>query len=177
MKTAQNSTESLSTPGSTCPCGSQKSYDSCCGTLIKGKAQAATPEALLRSRYSAFVKGEIDYILATHDSETRDQVKKEEIESWSKESQWLGLEVLQIHPESQDGNEAVIDFTARYETGEKTFDHTERSTFRKKNGRWFFHDAQELHIGPYRRVEPKVGRNDPCPCGSGKKFKKCHGNT
>jgi uncharacterized protein YecA (UPF0149 family) len=26
-----------------------------------------------------------------------------------------------------------------------------------------------------RRDHPKVGRNDPCPCGSGKKYKKCHG--
>jgi preprotein translocase subunit SecA len=28
---------------------------------------------------------------------------------------------------------------------------------------------------PLRRSEPKVGRNDPCPCGSGKKYKHCHG--
>ncbi|HAN78623.1 MAG TPA: hypothetical protein DCQ31_13100, partial [Bacteroidales bacterium] len=26
-----------------------------------------------------------------------------------------------------------------------------------------------------RREEPKIGRNDPCPCGSGKKYKSCHG--
>jgi preprotein translocase subunit SecA len=30
-------------------------------------------------------------------------------------------------------------------------------------------------VAPYVREQPKVGRNDPCPCGSGKKFKQCHG--
>jgi len=161
----------------TCPCGSQKAYESCCGEFISGKKAPPTAEALLRSRYTAFVKGEIDYILSTHDAETRDQVKRDEIESWAKESSWLGLEILQIHPEAADGNEAMIDFMARYETDGKTYDHTERSAFKRKNGKWFFYDAQELQIGPFRRSEPKVGRNDPCPCGSGKKFKKCHANA
>jgi uncharacterized protein YecA (UPF0149 family) len=35
------------------------------------------------------------------------------------------------------------------------------------------HEAEE----PYRRVTAKVGRNDPCSCGSGKKFKKCCGKA
>ncbi|TAM83683.1 MAG: hypothetical protein EPN47_04920 [Acidobacteria bacterium] len=30
---------------------------------------------------------------------------------------------------------------------------------------------------PYRRSQPKIGRNQPCPCGSGKKFKKCCGRS
>ncbi len=35
--------------------------------------------------------------------------------------------------------------------------------------------AAEAAMGPVVRDAPKVGRNDPCPCGSGKKFKQCHG--
>lgn len=40
------------------------------------------------------------------------------------------------------------------------------------------HDHDHGHApaaNPYRRAAPKPGRNDPCPCGSGKKYKKCHG--
>jgi hypothetical protein len=37
------------------------------------------------------------------------------------------------------------------------------------------HDHQHQHVEPFRRTEAKIGRNDPCHCGSGKKFKKCHG--
>ena len=48
-----------------------------------------------------------------------------------------------------------------------------QSIFEKENGEWKFLDARGISVGTYRREEPKTGRNDPCPCGSGKKFKKC----
>jgi preprotein translocase subunit SecA len=35
--------------------------------------------------------------------------------------------------------------------------------------------ADESAAQPYQREQKKIGRNDPCHCGSGKKFKQCHG--
>jgi SEC-C motif-containing protein len=57
----------------------------------------------------------------------------------------------------------------------KLHDHREHSLFEKENGEWRFLDAQAGKTPTLRREEPKVGRNDPCSCGSGKKFKKCCG--
>jgi uncharacterized protein YecA (UPF0149 family) len=49
----------------------------------------------------------------------------------------------------------------------------EQELMRRERG-WYDDDPYVPHQ-PYVRAEPKVGRNDPCPCGSGKKYKKCHG--
>ncbi|MCM2323466.1 MAG: YchJ family metal-binding protein [Oligoflexia bacterium] len=157
---------------SLCPCGSGAQLSSCCLPLIQGKESAPTAEALLRSRYTAFTRGDVDYILGTHHSRTRGEIKRDEIEDWSRNSKWLGLEIVQQDP-GETADQATIIFCARYETEGKPQEHWERSLFEKEAGEWRFVDAQGLQQGPYRRAEPKVGRNDPCPCGSGKKFKKC----
>lgn len=151
--------------------------------MLQGKRKAATAEDLLRARYSAFARSEIDFILKSHHPETREQVKREEIEEWSKSSEWLGLKVLQKQAGETTDEEGTVTFHARYigadgkpdgkEPG-KIEDHYEHATFKKSEGNWMFFDAQGLRQGPIRRTEPKTGRNDPCPCGSGKKYKKCH---
>ena len=56
-----------------------------------------------------------------------------------------------------------------------SIDHRERATFKKHASKWVFVDGVELKGPPVRNEGPKAGRNDPCPCGSGKKYKKCHG--
>lgn len=68
-------------------------------------------------------------------------------------------------------------FCAQYKADGKTHDHWEQSFFEKEGGEWRFLDAKGVQVGTYRRQSPKVGRNDPCPCGSGQKFKKCCGNA
>ena len=59
----------------------------------------------------------------------------------------------------------------KYEVDGNAVSHKERSLFKKKENTWYFYNAASLD--PVKREGPKVGRNDPCPCGSGKKFKKC----
>ncbi len=160
-----------------CPCGSEQSLESCCLPYLKGKAKPPTAEALLRSRYTAFTRGDIDYILSTHHPKTKGEVKREEIEEGSKGSEWLGLKILQTS-EGQAGDEkGTVTFHARYRAEGKEHDHYEHSFFEKDGGEWRFLDAQGLKPGTYVRPEPKLGRNDPCKCGSGKKFKKCCGAT
>lgn len=158
-----------------CPCGSESTVETCCLPYIRGKKKPDTAEQLLRSRYTAFTLGEIDYILNTHHSKTRHEVKREEIEDWSKQSEWLGLKIVQKEAgEANDGTGSIV-FCAGYQAEGKVNEHWEQSLFEKENGEWRFLDARGVQVGPYRRTEPKIGRNDSCGCGSGKKFKKCCG--
>ena len=158
----------------TCPCGSEATYAKCCQPYIQGKKKAGSAEALLRSRYTAFVKGEIDYILETHHTKTKGEVKREGIEEWSKTSEWLGFNILEIEGGGENDTNGTIKFEVKYRVKGKLEDHREKSLFEKENGEWRFLDAVAAG-GTVQRSEPKVGRNDPCPCGSGKKHKKCCG--
>ena len=158
-----------------CPCGSSADLTQCCLPLIQGKRSPATAAELLRARYTAFALGEVDYIIDTHHSRTRGELKREEIEDWSKSSKWLGLEIVKTEAGEAKDEKGAILFCARYEADGKAQEHWEQSIFEKEGGQWRFLDAHGVKQGPYRREEPKTGRNDPCPCGSGKKYKKCCG--
>jgi SEC-C motif-containing protein len=156
-----------------CPCGSKNELSQCCLPIIQGKKHAETAEDLLRARYTAFTRNEVDFILSSHHSRTVKEIKREEIEDWAKNSIWLGLKVVQIEAGKKEDEQGTILFSATYKEGEKTQEHWEKSFFEKEKGEWKFLDAQGVHMGTYQRTEPKVGRNDPCTCGSGKKYKKC----
>jgi SEC-C motif domain protein len=158
-----------------CPCGSETALKDCCLPIIQGKKTPQTAEQLLRSRYTAFTLGETDYVLSTHHSRTLHEVKREEIEEWSKSSQWLGLKIVQSEAGKETDTQGTIVFCARYHSEGKDHDHWEQSYFEKENGQWRFLDAKGIQSGTFRREAPKVGRNDPCHCGSGQKYKKCHG--
>jgi SEC-C motif-containing protein len=163
-----------------CPCGSQKEYAQCCELYISGEKFAPTPEALMRSRYTAYVKGATQYLRNTLTPETRGEFKESDVKEWSK-AEWLGLEIL-----NAKGN--TVEFQAKYRTDGKVYEHHEVSKFRKQGERWFFVDGDH-HVheegqghhhhhepqAPVVREAPKVGRNDACICGSGKKYKKCCG--
>lgn len=76
-----------------CPCGSGRDYDVCCGPLLAREAKAETAEALMRSRYTAFTKGDVDYLEETLRPGTREDFDRESVLAWSKESTWQGLEI------------------------------------------------------------------------------------
>ena len=154
-----------------CPCLSQKSYSNCCEPFHLGVSFASTAEELMRSRYSAFVKNKVDYVVNTHHPDTRDSVDLVEIKNWASNSEWKGLEILGSENGLESDEEGLVDFIAKYEVDGEFIQHKERSLFKKDDGRWFFYNAASLD--PVKREGPKVGRNDPCPCGSGKKYKKC----
>ena len=156
-----------------CPCGSGQTYDNCCEPMIQGKIQAETAEQLLRSRYSAHVKAEIDYIYHTTHSNQRSNVNREQVAAWSKGAQWLGLEILDSTNGLAGDESGTIEFVARYREKDKKVEHREIAEFKKEDGLWRFSDGQAPKPTQVIRKGPKVGRNDPCPCGSGKKFKKC----
>ena len=159
----------------TCPCGKGESLESCCGPFLSHEKLPETAETLMRSRYTAYATGDVDYIIDTHDPDRRGEVDRKNTELWSKHSEWIGLEIVSTDKGQPEDEVGTVEFVARYKIKGVKVEHRERALFRKQGSRWLFVDGVEVKGPPVRRTEPRVGRNDPCPCGSGKKYKKCHG--
>lgn len=157
-----------------CPCGSGLAPEACCVRYHRGE-KPPTAEALMRARYSAYVLGEIDFVLDTHAPESREGVDRQATEQWSKSSEWRGLQIVSTEGGGPTDDTGVVEFIARFAAGGQEAAHHERSTFRKVDGAWCYVEGEMVKAKPIKREEAKVGRNEPCPCGSGKKFKKCHG--
>lgn len=146
------------TEASACICGSGKWYAECCERFHKGEP-APTPEALMRARYCAFGKGLADYLLATWHPDTRPQRL-----DLADSPDWASLQILAA---GHDGDIGNVHFRAIYRTGTGWGYLEEHSGFIRENGRWLYVS------GSPREGQLKPGRNDPCPCGSGRKFKAC----
>src|SRR5512135_1175519 len=95
-----------------CPCGSELPESACCGPILDG-VPAATALALMRSRYTAYVRGAIDYLIATHDESTRDSVDRASVARWSRDTIWLGLEIVATEGGGEDDDTGVVEFVAR----------------------------------------------------------------
>jgi SEC-C motif-containing protein len=157
-----------------CPCGSNRPYAECCEPYITGAALPPTAEALMRSRYSAYAEHAVDYIISTCLEEGREKIDRKQTRDWSERSTWLGLKIVSTEKGGPADTEGTVEFEASYEREGLRDVHHEEAKFKKKDGRWFYDDG---HVAPRTivRSTPKVGRNEPCPCGSGKKYKFCHG--
>jgi len=158
-----------------CPCGSGRDYLECCHPFIQGAQTAPSAEALMRTRYCAYVKSEIDYIYETTQSSQRSKFNREESLAWSRKAEWQALEILRTENGGPDDDSGVVEFIARYREKGKSVQHHEIAEFTKEDGRWYFVDGHAPKPSQSIRQGPKIGRNDPCPCGSGKKYKKCCG--
>ena len=159
-----------------CPCGSNLDYSACCEPYITGKSNAPTAEALMRSRYSAYVVHAIDYIMETCLSDDADRdserIDYKQTRDWSEKSKWLGLKIVSSEKGGFSDTEGTVIFEAVYEKDRLKDIHRETARFVKKNGKWFYKDG-DVAPNTIVRTGPKTGRNDPCPCGSGKKYKHC----
>ncbi|RMG38215.1 MAG: YchJ family protein [Gammaproteobacteria bacterium] len=160
---------------SNCHCGSGKAWDSCCGPVIGGERPAETAEALMRSRYSAYVVGAVDYLGETLHPDHRSDWDRNATARWAAEAEWQGLEVVATEAGGPEDEEGVVEFIAHFNEQGRPMVHRERSRFRRVDGRWYYVDGDIPKPRTQRREGPRVGRNDPCPCGSGRKFKKCCG--
>ena len=155
-----------------CPCGSTLTYEKCCEPLIKGASQATSAEILMRSRYCAYVNAEIDYLYATTHPDHRKGYDHEGTRKWAESSQWLGLEIVGSRGGEED-SQGEVEFIASYSEDGTEINHHELGKFKKLDGLWYFTDGKIVGAKPV--ISNKVGRNDPCPCGSGSKYKKCCG--
>ena len=101
----------------------------------------------------------------------------ETTKGWAEKSDWKGLEIVSTDKGGTGDDQGMVEFKAHFAFEGEDKEHHETATFKKMDGRWYYVDGQVKGPAPVQRDEPKVGRNDPCPCGSGKKFKKCCGNS
>jgi SEC-C motif-containing protein len=115
---------------SLCPCGSELDYADCCEPYHLGEAQPGSAEALMRSRYSAFVLADDDYLLDSwHPLTSPEQL------DLSDNPDWLQLQIISSHEDNEQGR---VHFRAFYHDGKQRKFLEEHSEFRKINGRWLY---------------------------------------
>ena len=135
---------------------------------------APTAEALMRSRYTAYVHGDADYLHRTSAGEALLRFDRADIENSFQSTEWQGLEVRNVEGGQIADTVGHVTFTARFRQNGRTHALSERSEFRRIGGAWRYCSG-EVDIRAGQAPAPQAGRNDPCPCGSGKKYKKCCG--
>lgn len=179
-----------------CPCGSGENFSKCCESYLKAnknsdnKSLPETAEKLMRSRYTAFTKVDVDYLKKTLAPESRGDFDSAATKKWAENAKWKGLKILSVQGGGSEDKKGTVEFIATYETQGEILEHHEVAHFRKADsGSWLFvegdshtHKEGEGHQHQHKRPQtmiresPKTGRNDPCICGSGKKYKKCCGS-
>lgn len=123
-----------------CSCGSLKNKEDCCEPLIQGEKEAGSPEELMRSRYTAFATGNMDYIFETTDPQTRSSFDMQANRDWAQSSKFLNLEVIRS---SEEGNKGLVEFKATFQAGDQEPQiHHEVSKFRKQAGIWYFREGK-----------------------------------
>jgi len=119
-----------------CPCGTKKDYIDCCSPILEGKIIAPTPEALMRSRYTAYTKGNTDYLQSTMREPASENFNPEETRRFARRAKWLDLTILDAPPAVE--SIGFVEFVARYSLSNKVHVMHERSEFRQSDGRWYY---------------------------------------
>ena len=174
-----------------CSCGSGRPSDACCEPYLAGFDTPPSAEALMRSRFVAYTRADIDYLERTSGGEAAAEFSRKDATSWAKNATFTKLEVLATEAGQPSDTTGLVDFAATYVEQGRTLVLRERSLFVREGREAAAHGfaraaSPDATPGPWRYVgrqkgdtlkrdAPRVGRNDPCPCGSGLKFKKCHG--
>jgi SEC-C motif-containing protein len=158
-----------------CPCGSGATFDACCEPVITGAMVATTAEQLMRARYTAYTRAEMDFLFETLNPDKRDDNDREGARDWAENSQWHGLEILETKDGGPEDDQGTVEFIANYTYKDEDQHYHEVATFERVDDQWFFSEGVPGVRKPVVRDEPKIGRNDPSPCGSGKKYKRCCG--
>jgi len=151
-----------------CPCKSGQTYAACCAVFHQQQQKPATCEQLMRSRYSAFILQLGEYLFSTYHPDFRADLTVAQLSE--KSLDWKNLQIIDTQSLLDTG---FVEFKAWYNNNGQLAYHHERSNFVKQGEQWLYCD------GTFYPEEKSgnIKRNDPCPCGSGKKFKKCCANT
>lgn len=155
-----------------CSCYSGRPYQDCCGPFLETGGVPETAEALMRSRFSAFQRKNTAYLLSSWDPSTRPPA----LDFDQDERFWSGLDVVRRIGGGEGDTRGVVEFKASYELGEDTYLFHEISRFVRAGDRWLYLDATFPYHGKIAHQGVPV-KNAPCPCGSGKKYKKCCGES
>ena len=164
FKSAELSSESL------CLCGSNLHYDFCCRAFHENKIIPVTAELLMRSRFTAYAMQNEAYILATWEASKR----PEEINFSKEDAEWTKLEIVNTKKGGKKDNKGIVEFKAYYTQAGEAYVMNEISRFKKSSGRWLYLDGLVKSVRKLSE-QSRQGKNAPCGCGSGKKFKRCCG--
>jgi SEC-C motif-containing protein len=156
-------------PDKPCPCGTGKSFAACCLAIHKRERAAADAEELMRSRFSAHAARNWEHLHRTYAKTANEPyVPEKDIQG----RDWSRL-VIHAHEPGLKPDTATVDFSAYYREHDAEHAMHEKAEFQKVEGQWLYARALREGPPPIKSNAPKVGRNDPCPCGSGKKYKQC----
>jgi SEC-C motif-containing protein len=124
-----------------CPCGSGKNLTDCCGRWLAAR-NAPTAEALMRSRYTAYVLKKVDYLVETTAPASRTLDLATEIRQWMNQVEWMRLHVLSTEAGCCSDAEGTVAFVAEYVGLEGAGSHHENSRFKKTAGKWYYVDGE-----------------------------------
>jgi len=153
-----------------CLCGSNISFDSCCGRFLTKTEKTDTAEQLMRSRFTAFCLNDHQYLADTHHPNKRQPHKSNELDSSQTKTIWIKLDIHHTIDGLHHNNTGKVQFSATFNEQGEFFELLETSSFIKEKGQWMYVDGQPI----INSVHFKLKRNEPCWCGSGLKYKTCH---
>jgi SEC-C motif-containing protein len=152
-----------------CPCGSGKSFSDCCGPILSGKRVAADAEQLMRARFTAHAIRDFAFVHRTY----RPTSKQPYVPfPDGPTTEWTRL-VVHSHALGKTPDVATVEFSAYWTEAGAEHALQEKAEFILEGGEWIYTRPLREGPPPVRNEAPKTGRNDPCPCGSGKKYKHC----
>ncbi|WP_062984314.1 YchJ family protein [Nocardia anaemiae] len=118
-----------------CPCKRGEAFGACCGPVLAGERSAGTAEALMRSRYTAFVVGDTEYLLRSWHPRTRPKTLE-----LDPAQRWLFLEILRTERGGPFDDTGIVEFLAHYKADRRGSLH-EVSTFTRVDGAWVYLDG------------------------------------
>jgi len=160
-----------------CLCGSGLEYENCCARYIENGDNVPDAASMVRSRYTAYCLQKYAYHVESTHPDFREKLTAEIIEKYAKDIKWLSLELGEEKEYISAEGECFrqISFVAHYEKDGKPRQLSETSFFKEKDERLYYVHGVAKKPVAHKRILPKIGRNDICPCGSNKKYKKCCG--
>jgi SEC-C motif-containing protein len=121
-----------------CPCGSGVDFGACCGGIVAGRRNAPTAEALMRSRYTAYVLKNVDHLVQTTHPDSREDDLASSIRKWMRQVEWLKLHVVATDAGGEDDEAGRVEFIAEYLAATGPGRHHECSVFEKLDGEWYY---------------------------------------
>lgn len=124
-----------------CPCTSGKTFDRCCGPFLEGSRLPATAEQLMRSRFSAYALGKVDYLISTRCAAKRADENRDELLQYCKAVRCVGLKIAATRLGGPEDAEGVVTFHASLQANGRRSLHIETSTFAREDGKWVYVDG------------------------------------
>lgn len=124
-----------------CPCTSSKPYDRCCGPLHEGRSAAETAEQLMRSRFSAYALGKVDYLIATRPEAKRGEEDRAELARYCQSVRCVGLKIMAREQGGPADETGIVTFHASLQANGRRTLHIETSTFAREEGKWVYVDG------------------------------------